>query len=83
LAGFLLLWRQTKGGHMSTPAQQLREFVRLIADDDFTVSILVVVVVGCFFAFGLGAPDDLVGGILVLGLVTAVVEAWMRAGNRK
>lgn len=67
---------------MDNPYRQLHELQRLICDDRFTVSILAAVAVICFLLFGLGAAHELVGGLLVLGLITAVVEARMHAKKR-
>lgn len=68
---------------MDNPYRQLHELLRLIGDDGFTVSILAAVAVTCFLGFGLGAAYELVGGLLILGLITAVVEASMHAKNRR
>jgi hypothetical protein len=72
-----------KGNQMDTPSRHLRELLQLIGDNGFTVSILSAVVVVCFFAFGLGADHELVGGLLILGLITAVVEARLHAKNQR
>jgi hypothetical protein len=72
-----------KGNDMNDPNKQLRELRRLFGDDGFAISILSVVAVICFLAFGLGATYELVGGLLILGLITAVVEARMHAKNRR
>ncbi len=68
---------------MDTRSRLWREWLRLITDDGFTASIFAVVVVVCFLAFGLGAAYELVGGLLILGLVTALVEARLHAKNRR
>jgi hypothetical protein len=68
---------------MDTPSRQRPEWLRLITDDGFTVSILAVVVVVSFLAFGLGAAYELVGGVLILGFMTAVIEARLHAKNRR
>jgi hypothetical protein len=72
-----------KGNHMYTPSRQWPEWLRLIADDGFTVSILAVVVVVCLFAFGFGAAYELIAALLILGVVTAVVEARLHAKKRR
>ncbi|WP_298272611.1 hypothetical protein [uncultured Bradyrhizobium sp.] len=68
---------------MDILTRQLREWLKLIADDGFAASILAAVAAVCFLAFGLGAAYDLVGGLLVLGLVTAIFEARSRAKKRR
>jgi hypothetical protein len=68
---------------MDNPYRHLHELLRLAGDDGFTVSILAAVAAICFLAFGLGAAYELVGGLLILGLITAVVEARMHAKNRR
>jgi hypothetical protein len=72
-----------KGNDMDNPYSQLRELLRLFGDDGFAISILSVVAVICFLAFGLGATYELVGGLLILGLITAIVEARMHAKSRR
>ncbi len=68
---------------MQTPAKQLREWLQLVTDDGFAMAILAAVAVICFLAFGLGAGYELVGGLLILGLLTAVLEARLHAKNRR
>ncbi len=68
---------------MGTSARLWRELLRLTGDDDFTVAILAAVVAVCFLAFGLGARHELIGGLLILGFVTAVIEARLHAKNRR
>ncbi len=68
---------------METSASLWRELLRLIGDSGLTVSILAMVLATCFLAFGFGAPYELVCSLLLLGLVTAVVEARLHAKNRR
>ena len=68
---------------MTTPAKQLRHWFRLLADDGLTISILAAVVATSVLAFGLGATYELVGALLIFGLITAVVEARLHAKNRR
>jgi hypothetical protein len=83
MAGFFVALTDAKGSDMDTLHWQLLKLLRFLGDDGFTVSILSVVVVVCFLAFGLGAAYELVGGMLILGLITAVVEARMHTKNRR
>jgi hypothetical protein len=64
---------------MKMTAAFLRSAVHLIVEDSFAISILFVVVVATVFAFGLGAAPEIVGTVLVVGLVTALVESKLRA----
>ena len=57
----------------------LRSAVHLIVEDSFAISIFFVVVVATVLAFGLGAAPEIVGSVLVVGLVTALVESNLRA----
>lgn len=68
---------------METLVRLWRESLRLITYDGFTVSILASVLAVCFLAFGLGAAYDLVGYLLILGLLTAVIEARLHSQNRR
>lgn len=79
----MLPFDDCKGSRMDILTRQLREWLKLIAGDSFAASILAAVGVICFLAFGLGAAYDLVGGLLVLGLVTAIFEARSRAKNQR
>jgi len=79
----LLPFDDCKGSRMDILTRQLREWLKLIAGDGFAASILAAVAAVCFLAFGLGVAYDLVGGLLVLGLVTAIFEARSRAKNRR
>jgi hypothetical protein len=57
----------------------LRIAVRLIAEESFAISILFVVVVATVLAFGFGAASEIVSGVLIVGLVTALLESKLRA----
>ena len=81
--GFFVALTDGKGSDMDISHWQLLKLLRSIGDDGFTISILSVVVVVCFLAFGLGAAYELVGGMLILGLITAVVEARTHTKNRR
>lgn len=83
IGGFFVAFKYRKGSNMGTLTKQIREWLRLITDDSFAPSILAAVAAVCFLAFGLGATYDLVGGLLILGLVTAAFEAKSRAKNRR
>lgn len=83
LAGFFVAFEDRKGSNMDILTKQLREWLGLISGDGFAASILAAVAVVCFLAFGLGATYDLVGVLLILGLVTAAYEAKSRAKNRR
>jgi len=69
----------SEGDPMKMAAAFLRSAVHLIVEDSFAISILFVVVVATVFAFGLGAGPEIVGSVLVVGLVTALVESNLRA----
>jgi hypothetical protein len=47
-----------KGNDMDNPYSQLRELLHLFGDDGFAISILSVVAVICFHAFGFGATYE-------------------------
>jgi hypothetical protein len=64
---------------MKKAAAFLRSVVHLIVEDSFAFSIYFVVVVATVLAFGFGAAQEIVGSILLLGLVTALVESKLRA----
>ncbi len=64
---------------MKMAAAFLRSAVHLIVEDSFAISIFFVVVVATVLAFGLGAAPEIVGSVLVVGLVTALVESNLRA----
>jgi hypothetical protein len=57
----------------------LRIAVRLIAEESFAICILFVVVVATVLAFGFGAASEIVSGVLIVGLVTALLESKLRA----
>jgi hypothetical protein len=63
---------------MEKAAAFLRSAVHLIVEDSFAISIFFVVVVATVLAFGLGVGREIVGSILILGLVTALVESKLR-----
>jgi hypothetical protein len=63
---------------MKKAAAFLRSAVHLIVEDCFAISIFFVVVVATVLAFGLGAAPEVVGSVLILGLVTALVESKLR-----
>jgi hypothetical protein len=63
---------------MEKAAAFLRSAVHLIVEDCFAISIFFVVVVATVLAFGLGVGREIVGSILILGLVTALVESKLR-----
>lgn len=60
----------------------LRDTLSLIVGDIFAIGVLLAVIVATVFALGFGATSDLVGGILILGLITSFVESNLRAKNR-
>jgi hypothetical protein len=64
---------------MKTVAAFLRSAVHLIVEDSFAISIFFVVAVATVFAFGCGAAPEFISGVLILGLVTALVESKLRA----
>jgi hypothetical protein len=47
----------------------------------FTVALLAALLPICFFAFVFGADGHLVVSLLCIGLVTALAEAHIRAGD--
>ena len=53
-----------------------------LTNDAATVTILIAVAAVSFFAFVMGAEQDLVYGLLGLGLITAIVEARMHTKAR-
>ena len=57
----------------------LRIAVHLIAEEIFAISIFFVVVVATVLAFGFGAASEIVSGVLIVGLVTALLESKLRA----
>jgi hypothetical protein len=57
----------------------LRIAVHLIAEESFAISIFFVVVVATVLAFGFGAASEIVSGVLIVGLVTALLESKLRA----
>ena len=71
-----------KGDSMKSIAAFLRDTLSLIVGDIFAVGVLLVVIVATVLAFGVGATSDVVGGILILGLITSFVESNLRAKNR-
>ena len=64
---------------MKMTAAFLRNAVHLIVEDSFAISIFFVAVVATVLAFGFGAASEIVSGVLILGLVTALVESKLRA----
>jgi len=64
---------------MKSIAAFLRDTLYIIAGDTFAICVLIVVVVAAVFAFGFGATSELVGAILILGLITAFAESKLRA----
>jgi hypothetical protein len=64
---------------MKKAAVFLCSAVHLIVEDSFAISIFFVVVVATVLAFGLGAAPEIVGSVLILGLVTALIESKLRA----
>jgi len=64
---------------MKKAAAFLRSAVHLIVEDSFAISIFFVAVVATVLAFGFGAASEIVSGVLILGLVTALVESKLRA----
>jgi hypothetical protein len=67
---------------MKSIAAFLRDTLYLIVGETFAIGVLLVVIVATVLAFGFGATSDLVGGILILGLITAFVESKLRAKNK-
>lgn len=55
---------------------------RLVADEGFAISILAAVAAANILAFGFDATADVVASMLVAGVVTALVEAKLRAGGK-
>jgi hypothetical protein len=70
---------ESEGDLMKMAAAFLRSAVHLIVEDNFAISILFVVVVATVFAFWFGVAPEIVGTVLVVGLVTALVESNLRA----
>jgi hypothetical protein len=70
---------ESEGDLMKMTAAFLRSAVHLIVEDSFAISIFFVVVVATVFAFGFGVAPEIVGSVLVVGLVTALVESKLRA----
>jgi hypothetical protein len=67
---------------MKSIATLLSETLYLIAGDAFAIGVLFVVMVAAVLAFGFGVASDLVGAILILGLITAFVESKLREKDR-
>lgn len=55
---------------------------RLIADEGFTAGIFAAVAAAAILAFGFGATADIVGTMLVVGVVSALAETTLRAGKK-
>jgi len=70
---------KSEGDLMKKAAAFLRSAVHLIVEDSFAISIFFVAVVATVLAFGFGAASEIVSGVLILGLVTALVESKLRA----
>lgn len=68
---------------MQAIIQQLREGFQLIADDGVAICILAAVLAACVLAFSFGAASELVIVLLILGLLTAVIEARLHAKDRR
>ncbi len=56
----------------------LQDLHRLVTDEGFTLSILVVVGVAAILAFGFDATQDIVAPLLILGVMTALAERKLR-----
>jgi hypothetical protein len=70
-----------EGNLMNKVSASLQALLHLSMDDGFAIAILAVVVVATVPAFGVGAAPELVGAILILGLVKALAEGWLRASK--
>ena len=57
----------------------LNDLRRLLADEGFAISILAAVAAATVLAFGFGATLDIIIMMLVVGVVTALAEARLRA----
>jgi hypothetical protein len=57
----------------------LQDLQRLILDEGFALSIMAVVGVATILAFGFGATPEIVGPVLVLGVMTALAERKLHA----
>ena len=55
---------------------------RLIPDEGFTAGIFAAVAAASILAFGFGATGDIVATMLVVGVVSALAEAKLRAGKK-
>jgi hypothetical protein len=64
---------------MRDGAAFLQDLQRLMTDEGFALSVLAVVGVAVILAFGFGATPDIVGPVLVLGVMTALAERKLRA----
>ena len=64
---------------MHNAAAFLQDVRRLFTDDGFALSMLAVVGIATVLAFGFGATPDIVGPLLILGIMTALVERRLRA----
>jgi hypothetical protein len=64
---------------MRDGAAFLQDLQRLMTDEGFALSVLAVVGVAVVLAFGFGATPDIVGPVLVLGVMTAFAERKLRA----
>jgi hypothetical protein len=60
----------------------LKDLRRRLADEGLTLAILVAVAAATVLAFGFGATPDIVASMLILGVVTALAEARLRAGKK-
>ncbi len=67
---------------MKTALGHVRDCFRFLTSDVTTITILTAVAGTCFFAFVMGAEQELVYGLLGLGLITALVEARLHANSR-
>ncbi|MEO8321178.1 MAG: hypothetical protein ABJA75_06460 [Bradyrhizobium sp.] len=55
---------------------------RLITDDGSTAGIFAAVAAASILAFGFGATADIVGTMLVVGVVSALAETRLRDGKK-
>jgi hypothetical protein len=67
---------------MNNAFSYIRDCFSFLMSDGATIAILVAVVTVSFFAFVLGADQELVYGLLAIGGLTAVVEARMHVKAR-
>ena len=59
----------------------LEHLRRLLADEGTTLAIFVTVAAAAVLAFGFDATADIVASMLIVGILSALAEARLRAGK--